>query len=97
MPTYISLVNWTNQGIRNIKASPRRLDSFKKEIEEAGGKLVGYYLTMGKYDSVLISELPSDEVAATLLLVGGSQGNVRTETLKAFNEDEYREIVAKIQ
>jgi uncharacterized protein with GYD domain len=97
MPTYVSLVNWTDQGIRNIKEAPKRLDSFKKVVEAAGGKVQGYYLTMGKYDSVLIVELPSDEEAAALILGGGSQGNVRTETMKAFPEDQFRNIITKVQ
>ncbi len=96
MPTYVVLANWTDQGIRNIKESPRRLDAAKKAIEAAGGKMIGFYLTMGKYDSVLIVEAPSDEVAATLALSAGREGNVRTETLKAFPEAEYRRIIAKI-
>ena len=90
------LNNWTDQGIRTIKESPRRLDATKKAIEAAGGKMLGFYLTMGKYDSVLIVEAPSDEVAATLALSAGSQGSIRTETLKAFPEAEYRHIIAKI-
>ena len=97
MPTYISLVNWTDQGIRNLKEAPQRLDAFKKTVETAGGKVSGYYLTMGKYDSVVILELPSDEVAAALVLKGGSQGNVRTETMKAFSENEFGNIIAKVQ
>ena len=96
MPTYVVLNNWTDQGIRTIKESPRRLAATKKAIEAAGGKMLGFYLTMGKYDSVLIVEAPSDEVAATLALSAGSQGNIRTETLKAFPEAEYRSIIAKI-
>jgi len=96
MPTYLVLVNWTDQGIRAVKESPRRLDATKKAIEAAGGKMLGFYLTMGRYDEVLIVEGPSDEVAATLALSAGSEGNVRTETLKAFPEAEYRDIIAKI-
>ncbi len=96
MPTYVVLANWTDQGIRNIKESPRRLDSAKKAIEAAGGKMIGFYLTMGKYDEVLIIECPSDEIAVTMGLSTGSQGNIRTETLKAFSEAEYRNIIAKI-
>jgi uncharacterized protein with GYD domain len=96
MPTYVVLNNWTDQGIRTIKESPRRLAATKKAIEAAGGKVLGFYLTMGKYDSVLIVEAPSDEVAATLALSAGSQGSIRTETLKAFSEAEYRRIIAKI-
>ncbi len=96
MPTYVVLNNWTDQGIRTIKESPRRLDATKKAIAAAGGKMLGFYLTMGKYDSVLIVEAPSDEVAATMALSAGSQGGIRTETLKAFSEAEYRRIIAKI-
>ena len=97
MPTYISLVNLTDQGIRNVKESPQRLGAAKKAIEAAGGKVIGFYLTMGRYDMVLIFELPSDEVAATVALSVGSRGNVRTETLKAFPGDQYRGIIAKVQ
>ena len=96
MPTYVVLVNWTDQGIRTVKESPQRLDATRKAIEAAGGKMLGFYLTMGRYDEVLIVEGPSDAVAATLALSAGSEGNVRTETLKAFPEAEYRSIIAKI-
>ncbi len=96
MPTYVTLVNWTDQGIRAAKESPKRLDAFKKDIEAKGGKMLGFYLTMGRYDVIFVTEAPSDEVAAALALGGASQGNVRTETLKAFPEAEYRDIIAKI-
>jgi len=96
MPTYVILSNWTDQGIRSVKKSPQRLDATRKAIEAAGGKMLGYYLTMGRYDMILIVEGPSDAVAATLALSAGSQGNARTETLKAFPEAEYRNIIAKI-
>ncbi len=96
MPTYVVLANWTDQGIRAVKKSPQRLDATRKAIEAAGGKMLGFYLTMGRYDEILIVEGPSDAVAATLALSAGSEGNVRTETLKAFPEAEYRNIIAKI-
>jgi uncharacterized protein with GYD domain len=96
MPTYIVLVNWTEQGIKNVKESPQRLDATRKAIEAAGGKLVGFYLTMGRYDQVAIVEGKSDEMASALLLSIGSKGSVRTETLKAFPEAQYREIIAKM-
>jgi len=96
MPTYVILSNWTDQGIRSVKESPKRLDATKKAIEAAGGKMLGYYLTMGRYDMVLIVEGPSDAVAAILALSAASQGNIRTETLKAFPEAEYRNIISKI-
>jgi len=97
MPTYISLTNWTDQGIRNVKESPQRLDAFRKAVEAAGGKVIGFYLTMGKYDMIVIVEAPSDEAAAAIILSTGKGGNVRTETLKAFPEDQYQGIIAKVQ
>ncbi|KPK22967.1 MAG: GYD family protein [Dehalococcoidia bacterium SG8_51_3] len=97
MPTHISLVNWTDQGIRNIKESPERFDAFKKGVEAAGGKVIGFYLTMGRYDMVVITEGPSDEVAAALVLSTAKGGSIRTETMKAFPEDRYRDIISKVQ
>jgi len=96
MPTYVVLSKWTDQGIRAIKESARRLDVSKKAIEAAGGKILGVYLTMGRYDQIFIVEVPSDAVMATLVLSAGSEGNARAETLKAFPEAEYRNIIAKI-
>ena len=96
MPTYITLINWTEKGISNIKEAPQRIDAFKKAVEAKGGKVTNFYVTMGKYDIVSTVELPSDEAAAAILLSTGSKGNVRTETLKAFTEDEFRKIIAKL-
>jgi uncharacterized protein with GYD domain len=94
MPAYIALCRWTQKGIENIKQSPSRLDAARKAFEAAGGKLSGFYLTIGQYDFVTVSEFPNDEAAATALLALTAGGNVRTETLKAFTEPEYRKIVA---
>lgn len=91
------LVKWTEQGIRNIKESPQRLDVFKKAVEAAGGKVTGFYLTMGRYDLVVIVEFPSDQAATTVILRTASLGQVHTETLKAFPEEQYRDIIAKVQ
>jgi uncharacterized protein with GYD domain len=96
MPTYISLVKWTDQGIHNIKESPQRLDAFKKSVESTGGKVTGFYLTRGRYDLVVIYEIPDDEDAATTILRIASRGEVRTETLTAFAEEQYRSIISKI-
>ena len=96
METYIVLANYTEQGIKNIKDSPGRIEDAKKAIEDAGGKWVGWYLTMGRYDVVVIAEAPSAEAVATLMLASGSLGNVRTETLRAFSEDEFKNIVANL-
>ena len=97
MPTYINLVNWTDQGIRNINEAPQRIDAFKKAIEAAGGKLVGFYVAMGRYDIVTLVDAPNDEAIANIALSTGSKGSVRTETLKAFTEQEFRNLLSKMQ
>ena len=97
MSTYIILINWTDQGIRTVKESPQRLATAKKVIEAAGGKMTGFYLTMGRYDMIAIAEAPNDESVATIMLGLGSGGGIRTETMKAFTEDQYRDIIAKVQ
>ena len=97
MPTYISLARWTDQGIRNIKEAPQRIDAFKKVVQAAGGKLTGFYVTMGKYDIVTIVDAPNDEAVANIVLSTESKGNVRIQTLKASTEDQFRTIVAKIE
>lgn len=96
MSTYISLVKYTEQGLQNIKDSPKRLDAAKKMLKELGGEIKGFYLTMGEYDIVTICEAPSDEVITRFFLTLGSLGNVRTNTLRAFPEEEYRKIVGGI-
>ncbi len=93
MPTYISLMNYTEQGLRNVKKSPSRIDAARKAAEDLGGKLGDLYLTMGAYDLVAISEFPDDATAATFVLKVGVIGNVRTTTVKAFPENAYRKIV----
>jgi uncharacterized protein with GYD domain len=97
MPVYINLVKWTDQGIRNIKEAPQRIDAFKKAIQAAGGKLTGFYVTMGKYDIVTVVDAPNDEAMANIILTTESKGSVRTQTLKASTEDQFRAMVAKIQ
>lgn len=96
MPQYVSLLRYTQQGAAKIKESPKRLDAAKKAAEAAKGKITAWYLTMGKYDAVIISEFPDDESAARFLLSTGSLGNVTTQTLKAFSESEYRKIVESL-
>lgn len=96
MPTYISLLRLTQQGIEKIKESPARLDSAKIAFKSLGAELKEFYLVTGAYDIVIISEAPNDEVVAKLALSIGAQGNVRTETLRAFKEDEYRKIISEL-
>ena len=97
MPTYINLVSWTDQGIKNIQEAPQRIDAFKKAVDAAGGKLIGFYVTMGKHDIVTIIDAPNDEAYAKIVLSTGSKGNVRTETMKAFTEGQFLDIVAKLK
>ncbi|MEP6635706.1 MAG: GYD domain-containing protein [Acidobacteriota bacterium] len=96
MPTYISLVRWTQQGVSNIKDSPRRLDAGRQAFSEIGVQIKQVHMTMGRYDLIMVMEAPSDDAVATALLSLASQGNVQTETLKAWSEDEYRQIVGSI-
>lgn len=96
MPTYIALINYTTEGIANISDSPDRLDAAKELLESMGGEFVAWYLTFGEYDAIAIVEAPDDETVAQFALAVGSKGAVETETLKAFTEDEYRDVIAGI-
>ena len=96
MPNYIALMRWTEQGIAKVKDSPKRLDSGRKAFKKLGVKIKDTYLTMGRYDLVCIIEAKDDESLARALLTLGSQGNIQTETLKAWTEDEYRKITGSV-
>ncbi len=93
MPAYITLTNFTDQGIRNVKATVERAQAVKKAAETAGGRVIGVWWTLGQYDVVLIFEAPDDETATRLLLATGMLGNVRTNSLRAFSEEEMARIV----
>jgi uncharacterized protein with GYD domain len=95
--TYISLLRYTEQGIRAIKDSPTRLDAAKKLFQAAGGELKQFYLAMGKYDLVIVAEAPDDETVARITLSLGALGNVRTQTMRVFNEGEFRKIVGSLK
>ena len=96
MPTYITLIRYTTQGMQNIKDAPARLDAAKQAAQELGVDVKAYYLTMGQYDAVTIIEAPDDETVARIALTVGSRGNVSTETLRAFTEDEFRRITSSL-
>jgi|SRR6516165_1889613 uncharacterized protein with GYD domain len=96
MPHFLTLIRYTQQGIAKVKESPARLDAAKKVAEKLGGKIHAWYLTMGQYDAVIISEFPNDEANARFCLSVGVLGNVTTETLRAFTEGEYRKIVGEL-
>lgn len=93
MATYLMLLNWTEQGIKNIKESPKRMDAAKKLAKDLGGEIKTVYMTQGTFDLALVAEMANDEKAAAFVLKLGSLGNVRTTTLKAYSEDDYRKII----
>ena len=93
MPSYIVLANYTEQGIRTIKDSPRRTNAGKALARRFGGRIQQFYLTMGAYDFVAVFDMPNDEAMAKFLLATGTAGNARTTTLKAFGEPAFRRIV----
>lgn len=93
MGIYIALSNWTDQGIKTIKDSPRRLDAARELAKKSGCELKDFFMVMGAYDMVWVLEAPDDATAAKFSLAVGSAGNIRTTTLKAFPEDAYRKVV----
>ncbi len=96
MAIYISLINFTDQGIRNIKQSPERAQAFRDMVEKEGATVKAIYWTLGNYDLVAITDVPDDATAMTLLLTTGSIGNIRTQTLKGFSAEEMAPILAKL-
>jgi len=96
MPRYVALMSLTEQGIKDIKNAPQRLEQAIAGMEAMGGKLLDFYTVLGEYDYVAISEFPDDETGMAFLMTLGSQGNVRTTTLKAFDTKQFGEIVKKI-
>ena len=96
MPKYIGLINYTQQGIENVKDSPNRFDAFKKLCKSMGANVEVLYLTMGRYDLMVIVDAPDSECIAKIMLTTGSKGSASTETLQAFTEDEYRTIIAAL-
>ena len=96
MPTYVTLYKLTDQGVKNIKEAPGRYQEGVKNFEAIGGKMIGFYATMGEYDYVSVTEAPTDEAYMTFGLAMGSLGNVRMTTLKAFTSEEFAEIVGNL-
>ena len=96
MATYIVLANFTDQGIRNVKDSPKRADAYKAMAKKAGVTVKDLYWTLGHYDLVLVLDAPDAASVTALSLATGSLGNVRTETLTAFSGDEIGRIVGKM-
>jgi uncharacterized protein with GYD domain len=96
MTTYVMLASWTEQGMKSVKESPRRLDAAKRLLKDMGGEIKAFYLTMGDCDMVAVYEAPDDAVAARFTLQLGMLGSIHTRTLKAFPEAAYREIIGSL-
>jgi uncharacterized protein with GYD domain len=95
MPTYVSLIHWTEQGIKNYKDTSKRLEDFTKLTESMGGKVREALYTVGEYDIVTVTEFADDETATAALLQVGSLGNIRTNTMRAFTADEMGGIISR--
>lgn len=96
MPKYIVLMNVTEQGAKNIKDAPARIQEAAKALEAAGGKMIDFYAVLGQYDYVAIADVPSDEAGLLQLLGIGAIGNVKTVTLRAFTKEEFAAVVQKL-
>jgi uncharacterized protein with GYD domain len=96
MATYIALLNFTEQGIREIKGTTKRADNFTKSAKKAGVTVRDIYWTVGGFDGVLILDAPDDATATAVLVGLGSAGNVRTQTLRAYNRQEMDGILGKV-
>ncbi len=96
MANYVTMIRFAQQGIQNIKESPARLEAAKSAFREAGAEFKQFFLLIGQYDAMCVCEAPDDETIAKVMLAAGAQGNVRTETYRAFTEDEYRNIISEL-
>lgn len=96
MASFVILGNYTDQGIKDMKNLKSNLEAAKEAIQQAGGRMVFYYLTLGEYDFVSVAELPDATVGTTVLLAMGAQGNLRTTTMQAFTEEEAFAIVESL-
>ena len=95
MPTYVSLINWTDQGIKNFRDTTTRAKDFTKAVEAKGGKVRELVWTVGQYDLVSVIELPDDEAGVAALLQIGSMGNIRSNTMRAFSARDMSSIIAQ--
>ena len=96
MTTYIMLANWTDQGIRHVKDSPVRLEAAKDLCRQHGAEMTAFYMTIGSFDMVAVIDAPNDDTFAKIALSLGKGGNIRTTSMKAFDEAQYREIIGTI-
>jgi len=95
MPTYVTLINWTDQGVRNFKDTVDRYEAARDAMGETGGFFKEIYWTVGPYDIVAVVEAANDETATAALLSVAAQGNIRTTTMRAFSADEMRSVIQR--
>lgn len=95
MKTFVSLINWTEQGIKNFRDTTDRAEAFTKLVQNSGGKVRELVWTVGEYDMVCVVDFPDEESGVAALLTVGSLGNVRSNTLRAFSAEEMTGILAK--
>jgi len=93
MPTYVALAKWTDQGRQKASSIADRIEEVRQQGEQMGVKTVGHYVTMGRFDQVVVLEAPDDETVARMLLMVAGRGNAQTETLRAWTVDEVRNLV----
>ncbi|HEY3990152.1 MAG TPA: GYD domain-containing protein [Acidobacteriaceae bacterium] len=96
MPTYIAMLKWTPQGLKDVKDSTSRLAAARKSFQSAGVTLKEFYLVMGQYDAITIMEAPDDATLAAAILKTASQGSITSETCRAFTEEEHRQIIGRL-
>jgi uncharacterized protein with GYD domain len=94
VPTYIAMLKWTPQGLKDVKQSPARLDAARKGFQAAGVTMKSFYMVTGQYDMVAVVEAPDDATLAKAILTATMQGSIVSETCRAFTEDEYRQIIS---
>jgi uncharacterized protein with GYD domain len=96
VPTYISLVNWTDEGAKTVRETVNRAEQVTKAAERMGGRFSGLYWTQGDYDLVAVTEFPDDDTAQAFLLQLATTGTVRTQTMRAFTAEDMRRILGKL-
>jgi uncharacterized protein with GYD domain len=95
MPRYVSLIDWTQQGVANFKDTVDRYEAAEQQFEQLGVRFTDVYWTLGEHDIVAVVEAPDDETATAALLAVSAQGHIRTKTMRAFSRDEMRAVIDK--
>lgn len=96
MPTFISFLNWTDQGIRNVRDAPHRAEAARSLLGTMGGEVKTMYITSGEHDILLVAEAPDGDTMAKFALAVATQGNVRTHTVQAWTEAEFGKLVSQL-